>query len=169
MMNKVSVSFGCIILLISQLELSIAAGTQELLGRVDDVPNGDTIIIIDQNKKRHKVYLLGIDAPELKQPFGIEAKAHLDRLLFARNYQAKVVITRRTAAGNIVGTVYATELNSPQYNNINGMMVMSGFAWANLRTSKQYIGVEKIAQNRKIGLWKQKKPQAPWLWRKGQK
>ncbi len=146
-----------------------AADTKNLLGRVDNVANGDTIIVIDENKKRHKVYMLGIDAPELKQAFGKEAKAYLDKLLFARNYQVKVVIDRHTAARNIVGTVYASELNSTQYSNINGMMVMSGYAWANPKTSKQYVGVEKIARNKKVGLWEQKHPQAPWLWRKKQK
>ncbi len=166
MMNKVIISFCAISFLLSQFSY---AGQQELLGRIDDVMNGDTIIVIDKNKKRHKVYLLGIDAPELKQTFGKQAKAHLDKLLFARNYQVKVVIARRTAAKNIVGTIYATDLNSTQYDNINGMMVMSGNAWANPRTSKQYVAVEKIARNRKLGLWEQKNPLPPWVWRKRKK
>jgi len=164
MMNKIITS--CLIFLFSPIAL---AGTANLMGRVNDVLNGDTIIITDEYKKKYKVYMLGIDAPELKQGFGEQAKAHLDKLLFARNYQVKVVISRRTAVGNIVGTVFATELNSNQYSNINGMMVMSGYAWANPRTSKQYIAVENIARNRKIGLWEQKNPQAPWLWRKKNK
>ncbi len=163
-MNKILIS--CLILTLCQ---TVFAGRQELIGRVDEVPNGDTIVVIDNNKNRYKVYMLGIDAPELKQSFGKQAKAHLDKLLFARNYQVKVVIARRTTAKNIVGTVYATELNSQQYSNINGMMVMSGHAWANPRTSKQYVGVEKIARNRKVGLWEQKNPKAPWLWRKKHK
>lgn len=145
------------------------AKTKELNGRIDDVINGDTVIVQDTNNKRHKVYLLGIDAPEMDQDFGKQSKAYLDKLLLARNYQVKVIITRHTRAGDIVGTVFATELNSKQYSNINGMMVMSGHAWANPRTSKQYIAVEKIARNRKVGLWRQTKPMAPWKWRQRHK
>jgi len=145
------------------------AAPKELVGRVSDVLNGDTIIVTDEKNKRHKVYLLGIDAPEMKQAFGKQSREYLERLLFARNDQVKVVIKKRTRANNLVGTVYATDLNSKQYTDINGMMVMAGFAWANPRTSKQYSAVEKIARNRKSGLWKQKRPLAPWKWRKGKR
>jgi len=139
---------------------------KELHGRISDVPTGDTIIVTDDQNKQHKVYLLGIAAPKMKQAFGKESRDYLERLLFARNDQVKVVIKKQTRAGNFIGTVYAAEMNSSQYADINGMMVMAGFAWANPRTSKQYISIEKIARNRKAGLWKQNKPVAPWKWRK---
>ena len=155
-----------ITLLLWSFAADASADLKQIIGRVTDVPNGDTIYVRDQNGRQHKIYLLGIDAPEMKQPFGKAARDYLDRLLFARNYQAKVVIKKRTRAGNIIGTVYAADMNSSQYANINGMMVMAGHAWANPRTSKQYIAAEKIARNRKIGLWKQSNPVAPWKWRK---
>lgn len=154
--------------LLSMASLAQAA-PKELTGRVTDVPSGDTIIVTDDKNKRYKVYLLGIDAPEMKQPFGKISRDYLDRLLFARNYQVKVVIKKRTRAKNIVGTVFAADMNSSQYADINGMMVMAGYAWANPRTSKQYVSIEKIARNRKVGLWDQKNPIAPWKWRKGKR
>jgi len=153
-------------ILLTLTSVSQAAPT-ELLGRVSDVSNGDTIIVTDAKNKQHKVYLLGIDAPEMKQAFGKQSREYLERLLFSRNDQVKVIIKKYTRAKNIVGTVYAADLNSSQYADINGMMVMAGFAWANPHTSKQYRAVEKIARNRKSGLWKQKRPVAPWKWRKG--
>ena len=159
--------FFILSILLTCVSLSQAAPT-ELLGRVSSVSNGDTIIVTDDKNKKHKVYLLGIDAPEMNQAFGKQSREYLERLLFARNDQVKIIIKKVTRAKNIVGTVYAADLNSSQYADINGMMVMAGFAWANPRTSKQYSGVEKIARNRKSGLWKQKKaPIAPWKWRKG--
>lgn len=139
------------------------------MARVSAVPNGDTIIVTDDKNKKHKVYLLGIEAPEMKQTFGKPSREYLQRLLFARNNQVKIIIKKHTRAKNIIGTVYATDLNSSQYTDINGMMVMAGFAWANPRTSKQYNAVEKIARNRKAGLWKQRRPIAPWQWRKGKR
>jgi micrococcal nuclease len=168
MMNKTLLLIAtCLLTLVATS--FVHAKQKELIGRVYDVANGDTIIITDENNKKHKVYLLGIDAPEMKQPYGKASRDYLDRLLFARNYQVKVVIKKRTRANNIVGTVFAADMNSSQYANINGMMVMAGFAWANPRTSKQYVSVEKIARNRKVGLWDQNKPIAPWEWRKGKR
>ena len=152
-------------LLIMLTSLPANAELRELHGRVDDIPNGDTIYVVDDKGKRHKVYLLGIEAPQLSQPFGKKSQDQLQHLLFARNDQVKVIIKKRTRAGNLVGTVYAAYQNSKQFADINGMMVMSGFAWANRRTSKQYVAVETIARNRKTGLWKQKKPVAPWNWK----
>jgi endonuclease YncB( thermonuclease family) len=161
MMNKFFI-ICCLFTLTSLLQ----AAPRELIGRVSDVPNGDTIIVTDKNNKRHKVYLLGIDAPETKQRFGKQSRDYLDRLLFARNYQVKIIIKKRTRSRNIVGTVFAADMNSSQYADINGMMVMAGYAWANPRTSKQYVTIEQIARKRKAGLWQQKNPVAPWKWRR---
>lgn len=163
-MNRVFII--CILFSLTSL---LQAAPKELTGRISDVPNGDTIIVTDENNKKHKVYLLGIDAPELKQAFGKQSRDYLDRLLFARNYQVKVVIKKRTRANNIVGIVFAADMNSSQYADINGMMVMAGYAWANPRTSKQYVSIEKIARNRKAGLWEQQNPVPPWKWRTGSK
>lgn len=137
----------------------------ELTGRVIDVINGDTILLQDHQNKQHRIYLFGIDAPELDQQSGPEARAYLDRLLFARTYQAKVVYSQRTKGGNIIGTVYAAELNSTQYADINGMMVMAGYAWASRHHGKRYHAIEQIARNRKIGLWAEPRPLPPWEWR----
>lgn len=141
----------------------------EISGRVVHVINGNTIVLRDSNRTEHRIYLYGIDAPELDQVDGKEARAYLDRLLFARTYQAKVVYSRRTQAGNIIGTVYAAEQNSSQYADINGMMVMAGYAWASKSDGKQYRAIEQIARNRKVGLWANPKPVAPWVWRSKRK
>jgi len=42
----------------------------ELTGRVVSVHDGDTITVLDADKKQHKIRLAGIDAPEIKQAFG---------------------------------------------------------------------------------------------------
>ena len=166
MMSNLFISYALLLATLLGLASLSQAAPKELRGRVSDVLNGDTIIVTDDKNKKHKVYLLGIDAPEIKQKFGNQSRDYLERLLFARNYQVKVIIKKHTRANNIVGTVFATEMNSNQFADINGMMVMAGYAWANPRTSKQYVAIEKIARNRKAGLWEQKNPVAPWQWRK---
>lgn len=46
----------------------------ELRGKVVSIADGDTITVLDENKKQHKVRLTGIDAPEKKQAFGAKNK-----------------------------------------------------------------------------------------------
>lgn len=153
-------------MLFTLLTANSVAANKEIIGRVVDVPSGDIIVVRDAQNSEHRVYLYGIDAPELKQANGKDARDYLDRLLFARTYQARVVIEMRTKKGNIIGTVYAAEQNSTQYADINGMMVMTGFAWASQHSGKRYRPIEQIARNRKIGLWANPQPVAPWVWRK---
>ena len=158
------------LVLLCSLFVSVTFATNnEISGRVVDVLNGDTIIIRDAQQTEHRIYLYGIDAPELKQISGMESRDYLDRLLFTRTYQVKVVIESRAKNDNIIGTVYATEQNSSQYADINGMMVMAGHAWASRHSGKRYQAIEQIARNRKTGLWANPKPVAPWEWRKKHK
>ncbi len=145
------------------------AASNEISGRVVDVLNGDTIVVRDAQHTEHRVYLYGIDAPELKQISGKESRDYLDRLLFTRTYQVKLVIESRAKSGSIIGTVYAAEQNSSQFADINGMMVMAGHAWASRHSGKRYQAIEQIARNRKTGLWAHPKPVAPWQWRKKHK
>ena len=52
----------------------------ELRGKVVSIADGDTITVLDANKKQHKVRLTGIDAPEKKQALGAKSKARLGEL-----------------------------------------------------------------------------------------
>ena len=64
-----------IVLIIFSLPLSA-----DFSGLVIKVIDGDTIIVLDGAKKR-KVRLVGIDAPELKQNFGLKSKQELSGLI----------------------------------------------------------------------------------------
>jgi endonuclease YncB( thermonuclease family) len=54
---------------ISSLCFSIAQA-EILTGRVVKISDGDTLTVLDESKRQHKVRLVGIDAPERKQAFG---------------------------------------------------------------------------------------------------
>ena len=41
-----------------------------LVGRVIGITDGDTITVLDSEKREHKIRLMGIDAPEKKQSYG---------------------------------------------------------------------------------------------------
>ena len=52
------------------LAFTLVIFADELRGKVVSIADGDTITVLDADKKQHKVRLTGIDAPEKKQAFG---------------------------------------------------------------------------------------------------
>ena len=71
-------------------------------------------------------------------------------------------IIHKDKYGRILGTVY---LNN---QDINIQQVKDGFAWVYKRYSKNtiYYKAEKEAQNKRKGLWQEKNPIEPWIYRK---
>ncbi len=51
-------------------------------GRVVGVSDGDTITVLDGDKRQHKIRLSGIDAPEKGQAFGERSKQSLSTRRF---------------------------------------------------------------------------------------
>ncbi len=48
-----------------------------LTGKVVKITDGDTLYVLDANNKQHKIRLVGIDAPERKQAYGLASRKHL--------------------------------------------------------------------------------------------
>src|SRR5262245_341853 len=57
------------------------ANAAELYGRVVGVPDGDSIVVLDERRRQHRVRLAGIDAPENGQRFSNRSRDHLNALL----------------------------------------------------------------------------------------
>lgn len=60
--------------------LAVAYPLFSISGKVVSIHDGDTITIL-QDKQQIKVRLFGIDAPELKQPYGKKSKQFLANLI----------------------------------------------------------------------------------------
>lgn len=127
-----------------------------LSGKVISVHDGDTITIL-QDKQQIKVRLFGIDAPELKQPYGKKSKQFLSNLIVGQIVEVEENGNDRY--GRTIGTVY---LNG---DDINAQMVENGYAWAYRRFTKKYTPQESTAKFEKRGLWRDD-PIPPWEWRK---
>ncbi|MFL1707055.1 thermonuclease family protein [Campylobacter sp. MOP7] len=56
-----------------------------LTGKVIKVADGDTITILNPQKKQIKVRLYGIDAPEKKQAYGEKSRKFLDSMIAGKN------------------------------------------------------------------------------------
>ena len=84
-----------LILLLSTLPLAPVASTtnppitETFTGPVTKVHDGDSIHITPKGKKRVIIRLAGIDAPEIKQPFGIASRDKLRSMILNRTAKAK--------------------------------------------------------------------------------
>lgn len=126
-------------------------------GKVISIHDGDTITIL-QNKQQIKVRLFGIDAPELKQPYGKKSKQFLANLIAGE--VVEVEENGKDRYKRTIGTIY---LNGA---DINAQMVANGYAWAYRKFSKKYAPQESKAKKQGLGLWRDKEPIPPWEWRK---
>lgn len=131
-------------------------------GKVTAVQDGDTLTILDSNNMEHKIRLVGIDAPERRQPFGSKAKQALSDKVFGKTI--RVEWNEKDRYGRMLGKVLLGE------RWINRDMIEDGFAWhyKTYSTDAELTKAEDKARTAKVGLWAEKKPIAPWEYRKGQ-
>ena len=70
-----------------------APETGSTTGKVVGVSDGDTLTVLTDGRKRIKVRLEGIDAPETGQAFGNNAKQALSELVFGKTVRIVVSTT----------------------------------------------------------------------------
>ena len=131
----------------------------QITGKVIKVKDGDTIVVLDADKKQHTIRVADIDCPEKKQPFGSKAKWFVSDLIFSK----EVYIKRKSIDryGRIVGYVLFDD------KDLSAELLKNGLAWHYVRysDSKIYEELEKIARSKKIGIWSHSDFIAPWFWR----
>ncbi|WP_308035681.1 thermonuclease family protein [Neisseria cinerea] len=139
-------------------------------GTVSKVYDGDTLHVIDVNGAKHKIRMAYIDAPEMKQAYGTRSRDNLRTAAEGRKVSVRVFETDRYQRE--VAQVSAGE------TDLNLMQVEDGAAWhyesyARKQQDKADFADYADAQNRakkdRKGLWKDKKPQAPWAYRKAER
>lgn len=127
---------------------------------VAQVKDGDTIVVF-RNKNRIVVNLPSVDAPELDQPFGLEAKRFTAKLV-----KGKVVILKTYEAGN---PLYA-EVWFDKNRNLGRELIRAGLAWPKIQDQFSEMGqMQSMAKAAKVGLWEDEDPIAPWEWRNGKR
>lgn len=154
---------SAITLMLLILSQNLAAET--LSGEVINVADGDTITIQDGNEQ-HKIRLLGIDAPEAKQPYGAKSQETLAELIAGET--VVVDFSKRDKAKQILGKVIY------KGQDVNLRQIQHGMAWHYKYHEKDqehedralYAHTAKLARKLKVGLWADKWPQAPWAYRK---
>lgn len=145
------------------------AATRAIAGKVVQVADGDTLTVATRDRGRVAVRLYGIDAPEVRhkdtagQRFGREARQALKALALGRSVRVEVVDV--DTHGRTVGVVYESGVN------INRAMVGEGWAWAYRRYlsapyASAFIGAERQARAKRLGLWTESNPMPPWEFRR---
>lgn len=140
-------------------------------GKVVGVSDGDSIIVVDSEKKRIRVHLDGIDAPERGyksvpgQSYARKAHLHLSELVKGKH--AVIVWHKQDKYYRIIGRVSVDGMD------IGLAQLQAGFAWVYVeyigevpephRTA--YLEAEKEARAAGVGLWKDSAPVPPWDWR----
>lgn len=139
---------------------------KELTGKVSKVIDGDTIELLAKTSKENpynhitklKIRLYGIDAPELKQAYGKEAKEFLSALVLKQ--EISLIIENKDKYDRFVGTLFL------KGQDINKEMVKNGYAHAYESFSKKYLAEQADAKMFKLGLWQDEKAVKPSEFRK---
>lgn len=130
-------------------------------GEVISIIDGDTIHVREYaTKKLHKVRLAGIDALELDQPFGPNAKAALEAIL--KYHTVQVQVQAQDKYQREIATV------SSKSADISSFMLRYGYAWhyKHFNSSTLYAQLEHCARCEHLGLWENEGNVPPWVWRK---
>jgi len=129
-------------------------------GYVLYLKDGDSFVMLNDQKQEVEVRLVDIDAPEKYQPFSNKSKAFLAKLIKGKEVGVNYKTIDRY--NRILGHVYA----DGAYINLE--MLRSGMAWHFRKYSndKEFRRVSDSAQEHSVGLWSDPEAQAPWTWRK---
>ncbi len=122
------------------------------------VTDGDTFTCLDTAGKQQKVRVSEIDAPELGQPYGRDARDTLAELVFGKSLA--VVPISSTADGLVICKV------SVDGKDLGREMVVAGAAWTEPQSESSLTKDQQDAKNGKRGLWSEASPTPPWEFRK---
>jgi endonuclease YncB( thermonuclease family) len=144
------------------LVLATPAWGQTFVGKVVRVSDGDTLTLLVEHKQI-KVRLTEIDAPETHQAFGQRSRQSLAEMCAAQ--PATVRSSGKDKYGRVLGRVECKGMDA------NTEQVRRGMAWVYDRyvTDRSLYALQNEARATHLGLWADKTPTAPWLWRSQQK
>lgn len=147
-------------LCLSILLLSTNLFSKELLTNIA-ITDGDSLKGVYKNELI-KIRLAEIDAPELRQAFGLDSKNCLISLIQESNNEVFFKFKEKDRYDRHVGWIYSKNLD------INLEMVKKGCAWVYDRYVKRKVLFkhQDNARENNIGLWKNSEAIAPWKWRR---
>lgn len=161
-------------LLVAAALLPLPGIAETLSGRVVHVQDGDSLTILDVEKRQHKIRIAGIDAPEKAQPFGNRARQNL--VSMAHGQEALADCPKTDRYGRKVCKVWIQPSDCPACDktlDIGYAQISGGMAWWYRAYAKEqavedrgrYESEENEARLRKRGIWVDDAVIPPWEWR----
>lgn len=123
---------------------------------VVSVSDGDSLTL-QVGPRRLQLRLAGIDAPEINQAFGPQARRSLHQLCFGKDVQYEAEVIDRF--NRTVATVRCNGIDASRAQLERGM------AWAFRQKDRDLKALEITARNSRVGLWSDPHPVAPWRFR----
>ena len=163
-MLKYKVIWGTLLLILCVCGSAMAKNTH--LVTVVKIIDGDSVLVSDGSKKI-EVRLWGIDTPEYRQPYSKAAKKFTKKLL--ENKTVHMEVKDKDKYGRMVAL-----LTMDNGISANEMLVKKGFAWVHIYYCKEAVcekwkKYQKEARKRRLGLWREHEPVAPWVWKRSHK
>uniref|UniRef100_J3KVI0 TNase-like domain-containing protein n=1 Tax=Oryza brachyantha TaxID=4533 RepID=J3KVI0_ORYBR len=113
--------------------------------------------------RKYRIRMRGIDAPELKMPYGKESRNALVKLIGGKS--VKIYVYDLDQFGRYVGDIYCNNVF------IQEQMLKNGHAWHFKTYDKrpEFARWEREAKSANRGLWASGNPEKPWDWRRDQR
>lgn len=150
------------------LTASEACRAEQIKGTIVAVTDGDTVTLLNLDHKQIRIRLMGIDAPEKRQPYGNVCRKMLSDLIYTKEVVADY--NKADYFGRLIAklTINGVDVNLRQ--------ISKGCAWHYKRYASEqsdkdreaYSAAEVQARKDKIRIWKDANPTAPWTWRRSQ-
>jgi micrococcal nuclease len=118
------------------------------VAQVAFVVDGDTVELADGRRVRY----LGINTPEIGQPYAEEARAYNEALVAGREVWLETDVQEKDQYGRLLAYVWLGD------TLVNLELVRQGYANAytappNLRYADAFVGAEQEAREQGLGLW----------------
>ena len=159
------------------LALSLVCEAGTFIAKVVVVVDGDTVVVRDERAGRHEIRVAGIDAPEIRQPYGVRSRSYMAELLYGR--QVTVVWYKRDRYNRVLARLYVMRNEPcgttvcPRTVDAGYAQVAAGYAWHDkehldeqpVEDRARYSRAEQDARARRAGLWAESVPMPPWRFR----
>ena len=124
------------------------------------VVDADTLDVLDESKKTHRIRIHGIDSPERGQPFAKKARSAMSALVAGQTVTVENLGDDRY--GRMIARITAGD------RDVGEAMIAGGWAWHYVKydDSEVYAAAERQAREARAGLWRDERAVPPWEWRK---
>ena len=128
--------------------------------KIIHITDGDTIAVLNNTNDQIKIRLNGIDCPEKAQAYGNKAKQFTQDLVAGKMVTIKAY--GQDKYGRTIGEVVLADGRT-----LSQELIKAGYAWWFFKYSDdEQLGILEVqAKIAKVGLWVDKNPMPPWIFR----